>query len=96
MCNSAVVSIDRYEFPYPSPAAVAEHPFDSSRLSSLLRCRQCGSGPTSLHQLMDRRRACACCPTNRTVELIERPSHCVDRAVRRTPTTVAFIAPDPT
>ncbi len=56
MCNSAVVSIERYEFPYPSPAAVAEHPFDPldfRRYSSADMAERADD----LHQLMDRRRS---------------------------------------
>ncbi len=56
MCNSAVVSIDRYEFPYPSPAAVAEHPFDRLDFRRYSSAEMAGRAD-DLHQLMDRRRS---------------------------------------
>ncbi len=56
MCNSAVVSTERYEFPYPSPAAAAAHRFDPldfrRRPPSEMTERA-----NSFHELMDRRRS---------------------------------------
>jgi iodotyrosine deiodinase len=56
VCNSAFVSIERYEFPYPSPAAAAEHPFDVLDFQRY-RPAEMIERAEQLHQLLDRRRS---------------------------------------
>ena len=56
VCNSSSVSIDRYEFPYPSAAAAAEHPFDDLDFE---RCPldEMRARGGAFFDLMDRRRS---------------------------------------
>ncbi len=56
MCNSSRVSIDRYEYPYPSATTAAEHPFDDLDFERrpLDEMRSRGG---AFFDLMDRRRS---------------------------------------
>ena len=56
MCNSAFVSIERYEFPYPSPAAAATHPFDLLDFHRYPSAEMLDRA-AKFHQLMDARRS---------------------------------------